>query len=198
MLIVGADEARVEQDLLSGSLKCPDCAGQLRPWGHGRKRKLRDGSQDIELQPRRARCLRCRATHILLPATCLLRRRDLAEVIGQALLQRALAAAGQRRIASGLQVPLSTLRGWISRFAERAELLRGHFTRLAVALGAAMGDLEPQSSTFADAVAAIVHVHRGAVRRVRIHSAGALRKLRHRRAAAQHQFASARADVAGR
>lgn len=164
MLMVGPDEARVERDLLSGSLLCPDCTGRLGPWGHGLKRKLRNGRDDVEIQPRRSRCNDCLVTHILLPATCLLRRRDLAEVIGQALLRKAL-QVGQRRIAAELQVPLSTLRGWIGRFGQRAELIRIHFTQLAVALGAAIGSLEPQSSPFADAVAAIVHAHQGAVKR---------------------------------
>jgi len=164
MLMVGPDETRVEQELVAGSLNCPDCAGELRPWGHGRKRKLRQGHQDIELQPRRARCLGCRATHILLPDVCLLRRRDLAEVIVQALLERSR-AGGQRRIAASLAIPLSTVRGWISRFGQRAELIRAHFTRLSVSLGATVGDLLPESSRFADAMAAIVHAHRGATKR---------------------------------
>lgn len=164
MLMVDADQARVERDLLSGSLKCPGCAGQLRPWGSGRKRKLRKGQQDIEMTPRRARCCDCRTTHVLLPEVCLLRRRDLAEVIGQALLRRA-AGKGQRSTSRLLEVPLSTVRGWIGCFAERCELIRGHFTRFAVSLGATVGDLLPESGRFADAMAAIGCAHRAATDR---------------------------------
>lgn len=90
------DKTRVERDLLRscrfhGILLCPICGEQLRPWGMACKRKLRHGPKDVELQPRRSRCRGClrTRTQVLLPAVCLLRRRDLAEVIGRALVQRA-------------------------------------------------------------------------------------------------------------
>ena len=92
--MVEADPDRVEQDLAAGRLACPSCAGGLGPWGFARPRRLRGrGGVQQRLCPRRGRCRACRATHVLLPTTGLLRRVDLVEVIGQALLARARKAA---------------------------------------------------------------------------------------------------------
>ena len=162
MLMVGPDEARVERDLLDDNLLCPGCGDRLRPWGKARKRKLRHGPKDVELEPRRARCAGCRTTHVLLPALCLLRRRDLAEVIVEALILRAQ-KVGQVRISAQAGVPLSTVRGWLGRFKERAELIRAHFVRLAIDLGLPASSILPAESTFADALVALKVAHHQAV-----------------------------------
>lgn len=83
VLMVEADPARVEQALATGELACPGCGGVLGGWGWARGRWLRgrDGVHQ-RLCPRRGRCRACRATHVLLPVTGLLRRLDAAEVIG--------------------------------------------------------------------------------------------------------------------
>lgn len=164
MLMVGPDQARVERDLVAGELSCSKCGEQLRPWSWARKRKLRNGPKDVELEPRRARCAGCRATHVLLPALCLLRRRDLAEVIVQALILRAQ-KLGQLRISGQAGVPLSTVRGWLSRFKERAELIRAHFVRLAIDLGLPASSILPAESTFADSLVALKVAHHQAVAR---------------------------------
>lgn len=158
MMMVGRDEARVERDLSAGKLQCSKCGGRLRPWGRARKRKLRHGPKDIELEPRRTRCNGCLCTHVMLPAVCLLRRRDLAEVIVGALILRAQ-KAGQLRIATQAGVPLSTVRGWLSRFKAKAELIRAHFTRLAIDLGFPPAAILPAASTFADALVALKAAH---------------------------------------
>lgn len=153
--MVEADPDRVEQDLAAGRLACPSCAGGLGPWGFARPRRLRGrGGVWQRLRPRRGRCRACRATHVLLPTVALLRRMDLVEVIGQALLARARKAS-LRRIAGELGVPLSTVRGWLGRMAERAELVRAHFTRLAVWLDPRADPPGPRGSPLADAVEAI-------------------------------------------
>ena len=82
-----------------------------------------------ELVPRRSRCRGCGATHVLLPAWCLLRRADAGEVIGQAL-EAAAAGAGHRKAARLVGRPASTVRGWLRRFAGRAEPVRAFFTVL--------------------------------------------------------------------
>ena len=57
---------------------------------------------DAVLVPRRSRCRGCGATHVLLPAWCLLRRADAAAVIGAALAAAAAGAgAPQDRRAAG-------------------------------------------------------------------------------------------------
>ena len=41
MLIVCAEEARVEAELVGGLLACSSCRGLLGPWGHARARVVR-------------------------------------------------------------------------------------------------------------------------------------------------------------
>jgi hypothetical protein len=102
---------------------------------------------------------------VLLPTVGLLRRVDLAEVIGAALLARAHKVS-LRQIAGELGVPLSTVRGWLGRMAgERAELVRVHFTRLALWLDPGAEVPEPRGSPLGDAVEAIGIAAVAAVRR---------------------------------
>ena len=103
------------------------------------------------LLPRRARCRGCLGTHVLLPDLCLLRRRDEVLVIGAAI-EANVAGEGYRRIAGRLGVPADTVRGWLRRFAGRAELLRSYFTRCAVVLDPGLGALLPAGSGVADAL----------------------------------------------
>ena len=154
--MVGIDEGEVERELVGGGLVCPACGGVLRPWGFARWRPLRGrGGTPLWRRPRRSICGGCGATHVLLPVFGFLRRRDLAEVIGEALMAKA-AGVGHRRIAERLGVvPPDTVRGWLRRFAARAGEIREYFTRLAHGLGADLGVVEPRASPVADAVEAI-------------------------------------------
>ena len=154
MLMVCADQARVEAELAAGGLSCPSCCGVLGPWGHARPRVLRCSSGDRWLRPRRARCRQCSGTHVLLAEVALLRRRDAVAVIGAAI-EAMVAGWGYRRIAAGLALPADTVRGWLSRFARRAELVRAHFTRCAVALDSEIGAVLPAASSVADALEAV-------------------------------------------
>jgi hypothetical protein len=107
------------------------------------------------VRPRRAYCLRCRGTHVLLPVVALVRRADLVEVIGAALAAKA-AGAGCRVIAAGLGRAPETVRGWLRRFAARAQAVRVVFTVLLVDTGPDPGVPAATCSPVADAVAAIV------------------------------------------
>ncbi len=153
-LIVGTDEAKVERELKRGLLACPRCAGALRPWGFARWRVLRQGAALRRLRPRRSICRPCRTTHVLLPCSMLLRRRDAVEVIGEALAAKA-AGVGHRPPALSLCLPRETVRGWLRRFAARAEPLRAAFTELAYALDPSLPPIQPRASPFADACEAI-------------------------------------------
>jgi hypothetical protein len=64
---------------------------------------------------------------VLLPVVALLRRADLAAVIGTALAAKA-AGVGHRRIALALARPAETVRGWLRRFGGRLESVRAVFT----------------------------------------------------------------------
>lgn len=84
----------------------------------------------------------------------LVRRGDWAEVIGRALELRA-AGLGQRSIATAVGMPRSTVRGWMSRFADVAEIVRAHLTRWALWLDSGLVRLEPSGDPLGDAVAAV-------------------------------------------
>jgi len=167
MLMVGTDAALVEQDLRAGRLCCPACEAELRPWGFARPRTLRGRGvvRAPPMRPRRGRCRGCRGTHVLLTILALVRRADLAEVIGEALV-RAAAGAGHRRVAGVLGVPHTTVRGWLRRFAGRAHEIRAHFTRLVVWLDPSPGPVTPRSTALADAVEAIGLAAQAAERRL--------------------------------
>ncbi|MCA1697828.1 MAG: hypothetical protein LC790_02555 [Actinobacteria bacterium] len=155
MLIVGAEQARVEVELVGGLLGCPSCRGVLGPWGHGRERVLRCSAGDRLSRPRRARCRECAGTHVLLADSAFLRRRDEVAVIGAAI-EAKIAGEGHRPIAERLGVPKDTVRGWLRRFAERAAEIRAHFTRWAVALDWESGALGPTGGgSVADALEAV-------------------------------------------
>lgn len=150
--MVGTDPLEVDRLLSAGELCCPGCGGVLRPWGHARERGVRDNEAAVVVvRPRRSWCSQCRCTHVLLPASTLVRRADTVAVIGRALLAKA-AGAGHRGIAVLLNRPVSTVRGWLRRFGARAEGLRVLFTRLLHALDASAAALGVTGSVFTDAL----------------------------------------------
>jgi hypothetical protein len=100
-------------------------------------------------------CAGCGRTHVLLSLVGFLRRADSAAVIGVALVGRA-AGLGHRRIAAGLSVASSTVRGWLRRFGAQAEPIRAAFTILARDLAPDPPPIEATSSAFADAARAVL------------------------------------------
>jgi len=103
-------------------------------------------------------------THVLLPVFALLRRVDLAEVIGAALAAKA-AGAGARPIAAAWGRPVDTVRGWLRRFAARAGRVRAFFMSLLVEVGVDPVPPAAARSGFADAVAAVAGAAVAAVSR---------------------------------
>jgi hypothetical protein len=163
LLIVGTDPVEVDGSLAAGRLRCPACTCRLASWGRARLRSVREEHGPVRHHPRRARCAGCGRTHVLLAASMLLRRADGVAVIGAALLAKA-AGAGHRTIAAGNGRPPSTVRGWLRRFARRAEQLRALFTGLVHALDASAGSLLPTRSAFSDALTAAGAAAAAAVR----------------------------------
>jgi Domain of unknown function (DUF6431) len=150
----------VEADLAAGRLCCPGCEGPLARWGFARERQVRmlDGVRTVK--PRRAYCQRCEATHVLLPAWAVPRRRDGAEVIGEALLDKAQ-GLGHRGIAARLARPPGTVRGWLRAFARRAESVSSCARGWTHAIDSvARCDGTPPGSPLAEAVEAIGSLHR--------------------------------------
>jgi hypothetical protein len=103
-------------------------------------------------------------THVLSPAWLVPRRRDGAQVIGEAL-SMAAQGVGHRLIAERLGRPAGTVRGWLRAARRRAESLRGCATRCAVALDPELGPVVPAGSALGDAVEAIMLAVRAWVRR---------------------------------
>jgi hypothetical protein len=155
MLTVEADAARVEERLRSGGLLCPFCAGVLTGWGFARPRWLRGVDGPVRVRPRRAVCAGCERTQVLLPVIGLSRRADVVEVIGASLVAKA-AGWGHRQIAVLVGRPAATVRGWLRRFAQRAESLRAGFTALAVDVDSGTAPPLAAGTVFADAVAAVL------------------------------------------
>lgn len=164
-MIMVLDYDRVEADLASATLSCPHCAGILRPWSWSTARRVRqlDGS-NVAVRPRRARCTGCRRTQVLLPAACLPRLADAAEVVGAALAAKA-AGSGHRSIAAQLGRPVSTVRRWLRRARnEHLNWLRNvglhHARRFDPDV---IANLVPQPTALGDALhalAAAVHAYR--------------------------------------
>jgi hypothetical protein len=75
-------------------------------------------------------------------------------VIGEAI-EANVAGEGFRRIAARLGAYPETVRGWLRRFAERAEQIRACFTRCAVVLDPELGAVMPAGGGVADALEAI-------------------------------------------
>ena len=75
-------------------------------------------------------------------------------MIGSAI-EANVAGEGFRPIAARLGAYAETVRGWLRRFAGRAELIRAHFTRCAVALDPELGAVMPTGGGVADALEAV-------------------------------------------
>jgi hypothetical protein len=155
VLTVAISEQQLEAGLEAGVLACPACSGRLSPWGFARSRVVRMLAGTRLVRPRRAWCGDCGATHVLCPAWSVPRRRDGAEVIGEALRQAA-AGAGHRVIARRLDRPPGTVRGWLRAARGRSELLRVTGVRWACALDPGqLAHVEPADSSLGDAVEAL-------------------------------------------
>ena len=141
MQMVEPDTEAVEVQLQAGELSCVGCGGELRPWGHARWRTLREQGRPVRLRPRRSRCRSCLVSHVLLPTLVLLRRVDLVEVIGAALMARHVERRTRAEVAQAAGAPWDTVRGWVRRFGERAVEIRGEFAALAHRWDADLGQL---------------------------------------------------------
>lgn len=142
VLIVADDTDRTERELVAGELACPDCHGELRPWGHARPRWLRTRGGRRHLRLRRSRCAECARTHVLVPGVMLPRRADAVEVVGEALTASAN-GEGYRPIAARLGRPAATVRGWVRRFTARAQMTVQHAMRCLIRFDLGVVRIEP-------------------------------------------------------
>jgi hypothetical protein len=115
----------------------PDCrrCGETTTWWSGYWRFVRaDGASRAIFVPR-VRCGRCRVTDAVLPAFVLAGRLDAVETIGAVIEEVVAGSGGVRPAAARVDVPHTTARGWVRRFAVRAARLSVGFAALAVELG---------------------------------------------------------------
>jgi len=160
--MVSGDLERVEEELTVAGLRCPGCEGRLARWGWARVRNVRLAGGEIRVRPRRARCVGCGRTHVLLSEELLYRRRDGVEVIGTALVAH-VAGAGHRSIAVTLGVAAATVRGWLRRFRARAGSIAAFFARWALVLTPGSDPPAATGDPVGDAVEAVGVATRAAV-----------------------------------
>lgn len=156
MLLVH-DPAIAETELVAGTIGCPDdaCAGQLGPWGHARLRRIRvTADRTLACRPRRARCRRCRRTHVLWDLRTYPRRVDTAETVLAALLAAA-EGLGHRRVADQIDRPVSTVRNWLRRARLNAELVRCDATFAYLRFEAMPARIRPTGTILGDALEAL-------------------------------------------
>lgn len=103
---------------------------------------------------------------MLLPVLALLRRRDLAAVIGEAVQARHVGGATIEEIAEVAGVAPDTVRSWMRRFAERCGEIRAQFLALAHRLDPELGPVVVRGSPPGDALEAIGVAAAAAVRRL--------------------------------
>jgi hypothetical protein len=102
---------------------------------------------------------------VLLSNLTLLRRLDLAEVIGEALRGRCVEGRSRAEVVARAGAPWETVRGWLRRFGKKAEEIRCGFTALAHRWDAELAGIEPRGSVAMDALEAIGMAAGAAVRR---------------------------------
>jgi hypothetical protein len=153
MLSIAITQERVGAALAAGEFACPACSGRLSPWGFARSRDVRLRAEVRAVRPRRARCEACETTHVLSPSWSVPRRRDGAEVIGEAL-RLAAEGVGHRRIARRVGRPEGTVRGWLRAARARAGSLRACATQRLAALDPEPDAVTPAGSGLGDAVEA--------------------------------------------
>ena len=166
-MLLTHDPTTAATQLAAGALSCPSqgCAGRLGPWGHARQRVLRLGSGQSEAHtPRRTRCRRCGGTHVIVPARSYPRRPDTAEVVGTALVAAA-SGLGHRRVAELVELPATTVRGWLRRARANSEMVRVDATVAVHALDPEASPLTPTGSALGDMLDAVGAALAAAVRR---------------------------------
>jgi len=132
---------------------CP-CCGAAMSWWSGYRRFVRADGSCREMFVPRARCGACATTHAVLPAFVVCGCLDAVETIGE-LIEAVTGdvGGGVRPAAAALDVPHTTARGWVRRFAARAAGLSVGFAALAVELGGEV--LDAMTDVVAHALVAI-------------------------------------------
>lgn len=122
------------RDVAVPRLSCMSCSVPMVFWS-GYERSVRAEGRCHRLWIARARCAACRVSHALLPNFLLVGRLDEADTIGGALAEVTAGAMSIGRAAGVLDVPFTTVRGWVRRFTVRAPVWWSGFASLTVEFG---------------------------------------------------------------
>ena len=131
---------------------CPDCPGALFPRGYARA--TCGCCRASAWSGRGARAVGAARPRTLSLAWSVPRRRNSAEVIGEALLQSP-GRDGYRTLARRLGRPPGAARGWLRVARRRAEPLRCSGVRWAYVLEPELGAIQPAGSALGDTVEAL-------------------------------------------
>lgn len=96
----------------------------------------------------------CGRTHVLVAARTYPRRPDTVETVGAALLA-AVEGLSYRRIAERVEVPATTVRGWLRRAKANSETIRANATIAFHALDPMAANIDPGASPLSDIVEAV-------------------------------------------
>jgi hypothetical protein len=110
-------------------------------WWSGYRRFVRVGGVSREIFVPRVRCAGCQRSDAVLPAFVLCGRLDAVETIGAVVEEVVAGDSGVRPAAVAADVPHTTARGWLRRFAARAAELAVAFGALTVEFGGEVGAL---------------------------------------------------------
>lgn len=119
---------------------CPRCGGVMS-WWSGYRRFVRAGGTSRGIFVPRVRCAACEKTDAVLPAFVLCGRLDAVESVGAVVETVVAGVGGVRPAAAAADVPHTTARGWVRRFAARSAALAVAFAALAVELGGVVAGL---------------------------------------------------------
>jgi hypothetical protein len=133
-------------------------------WWAGYERSVRVAGRCWRLWLPRARCSSCGVSHVLVPSFLLVGRLDVADSVGVVLEAVTGGVSGVRPAAARVDVPHTTARDWVRRFAVRAAVSWSGFAALTIELG---GDVATRRSSpmVVTTIGVMRDAHRAAVAR---------------------------------
>ena len=142
---------------------CSACSSLMSFWS-GYERSVRADGLYLRLWIARARCSACSVSHALLPNFLFVGRLDAVETVGRALAEVASKTMSIGQASGVLDVPFTTVRGWVRRFNALAPVWWSGFASLTVEFGGTIPTAWP-SAVPAAAVAAMGWAHAAAAAR---------------------------------
>jgi hypothetical protein len=126
--------AAAGRDVAVPRLSCESCSVPLTFWS-GYERSVRADGLCLRLWIARARCSACSVSHALLPNFLLVGRLDAVETVGRALAEVASKTMSIGQASRVVDVPFTTVRGWVRRFNALAPVWWSGFASLTVEFG---------------------------------------------------------------